>query len=112
MRFPVYAWGDGERIHLWARAENDDGVTAFDPVHGGMVESTESQREATWAYPDFAGGIAMPMDVWDELVVMRYAELERQPARLAQIRRQAGDNNDRNPTNLHQREEQLRCPIQ
>lgn len=69
MRFPVYAWGDGEQIHLWARAENDDGVTAFDPVHGGMVESTESQREATWAYPDFAGGIAMPMDVWGELVV-------------------------------------------
>ena len=63
MRSPVYAWGDGRRVHLWARADEAD-AHAFDP---GPVDDPN--------YPGFTGGIVMREDVYDALVMMRYAEL-------------------------------------
>lgn len=82
MRHPVYAWCDDERIHLWARADNEDEVGAFDPVHGGDVESDETHRGA-WEFPDFAGGLAMPIAIWDALCLYRVSQLAEDPGGLA-----------------------------
>lgn len=70
MRSPIYAWVGGDehhpQMHLWARRDaRDEGV--LDPV--GYA------REGADAFPDFVSGVAMPLDLYDELVVMRYAEL-------------------------------------
>jgi hypothetical protein len=70
MRWPIYAWVGGDehhpQMHLWARRDaRDEGV--LDPVR--------YTRDGADAFPDFVSGVAMPLDLFDELVVMRYAEL-------------------------------------
>ncbi len=70
MRHPVYAWDDGVFIHLWARNDQKD-AQAFHQDHDG--------------YPDFDGGIAMKLDVFDVLVLFRYAELVGDRKRLKKV---------------------------
>lgn len=68
LRTPIYAWVGDNEIHLWARADAAaDGV--YDPIHRRTAGADD--------HPGFVSGVAMPLDVFDELVVMRYAELER-----------------------------------
>lgn len=69
MRWPIYAWVGGDehhpQMHLWARRDaRDEGV--LDPVR--------SARDGADAFPDFVSGVAMPLDLFDELVIRRYAE--------------------------------------
>lgn len=85
MRSPVYAWVGGdcdddcpddcpvpehETIHLWAR-EGEEGIS--DPIY--ERETTEESDP----YSGFICGIAMPLPVFDQLVVMRYAQLVEEP---------------------------------
>jgi hypothetical protein len=68
MRGKYYIWisdaddGTEERIHLWG---------GIDPV----IEKDKSYW-ADWFAADQALGASMPLDIFDELVVMRYAELQ------------------------------------
>lgn len=65
LRHPIYAWSDGRSMHLWAR-QGTEGV--FDPIHYGT--------EGSEHYPLFVSGVAMPMDVWDEIVTRYLAVRE------------------------------------
>lgn len=67
MRSPVYAWGDGSSVHLWARVDEKQ-VRVFDP-------DPED-------YPGFAGGIEIDQSVFDALVLFRHAELCRSPKKM------------------------------
>ena len=66
MRGDFYLWSDGERLHLWA-AEGYDGWD--DSI---WFEGVRNDRETAGKR---AGGVALPMDVVDALVVMRLAEI-------------------------------------
>ena len=57
-RGEVYAWDDGERIHIWV--ENGD---------DGCLDSVWAENHANPA------GVALPMKRFDELVAMRHADL-------------------------------------
>lgn len=75
MRTPVYAWGDGVMVHLWARESVDPRQAhAFDPED---------------SYPDFTGGIAIKEEVFDALVLFRMAELVSNPKELKRAVRRA-----------------------
>ena len=78
MRGDRYVWRSEDRIHIWV-ADGDDGW-----------------RESGWALADDhtrqkgreeAGGVAVPVDTFDELVVMRFAELLREGTTAAAIDR-------------------------
>jgi hypothetical protein len=58
MRWPIYAWGDGRSVHLWAR-EGEPTVGVMDPT----------------MYEGFAGGIHMPQAEFDALVLLRMAQI-------------------------------------
>jgi len=73
LREPVYAWGDGYSVHLWAR--RDSVVEAFDP-NPRRCDPEESD------YPGFTGGLAMPQAVFDALVLYRHAELAQDPKQM------------------------------
>lgn len=63
MRSPVYAWNDRYRVHLWA----SDGQTE---AHAFDADGYEGA---------YTGGIAISFEVFDALVLMRYAELLTEP---------------------------------
>ena len=79
MRAPLYAWSSGPFLHLWARPDEKDCYP--DPVE-----------------PDdyaMAGGLAIRTEVFDALVLMRYAELLEHPKAmkkaLKRLRKQHGN---------------------
>ena len=72
MRDPVYCWGDGERVHLWARRDTE--AKAFHPIKG-----TPDPAEEDCDYPGFTGGLSMPQGVFDVLALYRAAELMQNP---------------------------------
>lgn len=79
MRGEVYAWADGNGIlHLWV----EDGRDGFE--------------ESGWAKgKSHPAGVGLPMDDWDELVVMRYEEMKRdrlvREARIRAVAKHAGN---------------------
>ena len=68
MREKYYIWisaaddGTQERIHLWVGVD--------------LVIEKDKGSWADWFAADQALGASMPLDIFDELVVMRYAELQ------------------------------------
>ncbi len=66
MRGDFYLWSDGEHLHLWAV----DGYDGWDDSI--WVEGVRSDRGNA---SKRASGVALPMDVVDEFVVMRLAEI-------------------------------------
>jgi hypothetical protein len=66
MRGHFCLWSDGERLHLWAV----DGYDGWDDSI--WAEGVRSDRETAG---ERTSGVALPMDVVDELVVMRLAEI-------------------------------------
>ena len=64
MRSPIYCWGDGRRVHVWARAETSARV--MDPTH----------------YEGFLGGVSMKESTFDALCLYRAAELMNEPKAL------------------------------
>jgi hypothetical protein len=65
MRSPVYAWSSGEFMHLWVRPDEKQ-VYGLDDPEGYHMEA----------------GVAMRSDLFDALVLMRYAELKDEPKSL------------------------------
>lgn len=63
MRFPVYVWGDGRSWHLWPR-QGQEKHTYTSPA----VEDMDG-------YPDFGPGIAISEKLFDEIVVIRFAQI-------------------------------------
>ena len=88
MRYPLYAWSSGEcdddcpddctrpdheRMHLWPSITDDERV--------GVLEDPESYERQ--------GGINLRMDLFDDLVVCRFAQLlaeGRLPETVARVR--------------------------
>lgn len=66
MRFPVYVWGDGRRWHLWPRQGQEKHAYTSPAV------------EYIDGYPDFTPGIAISEKLFDELVVIRFAQIVRE----------------------------------
>lgn len=66
MRGDFYLWSDGERLHVWAV----DGYDGWDDSI--WAEGLRSDQKTAG---ERASGVALPMDVIDELVVMRLAEI-------------------------------------
>jgi hypothetical protein len=66
MRGDFYFWSDGERLHLWAAGGYDGWDESI------WAEAVRRDREAAGERP---AGVALPLDVVDELVVMRLAEM-------------------------------------
>jgi hypothetical protein len=66
MRGDFYLWSNGERLHLWAA----DGYDRWDDSI--WAEGVRKDREAGG---EPASGVALPLDIVDELVVMRLAEM-------------------------------------
>lgn len=61
LRGSTYVWSDGRRLHVWV-GDGEDGW-----------------RESGWAedHPSDASGVSIALDVMDEFVMMRFAELIR-----------------------------------
>lgn len=59
MRWPLYAWSDGQRMHIWVRSDLDADDFTSEP------DDLES----------FLCGIGFPDALFDQLVVARFAEL-------------------------------------
>ena len=70
-RCELYAWEDGERIHIWAENGND-----------GCLDSIWAENHVNPA------GVALPLKRFDELVVLRHAELV-ESGKLAKAQRRA-----------------------
>jgi hypothetical protein len=66
MRGNFYLWRDGERLHLWAA----DGYDGWDDSIWA-----ETLRVDCKTTDERASGVALPMDIVDELVAMRLAEM-------------------------------------
>ena len=66
MRGDYYLWSDGERLHLWA-ADGYDGWDDSIWAQGGRSNRKTADKRAS--------GVALPLDVVDELVVMRLAQI-------------------------------------
>jgi hypothetical protein len=71
MRGDRYLWCDGTHLHFWA-ADGSDGW-----AKSGWVEDRGEE----------ASGVALPLEVVDELVVMRLAELVEAGAFAAAVER-------------------------
>ncbi len=84
MRFPLYAWTSSEceddelinctktghdRMHLWVRSGEHETVGALEIDHYG---------------PDFEAGISIRGDLFDQLVLARFAEIVRED-RLGEV---------------------------
>jgi hypothetical protein len=70
MRWPVYVWGDGHKTHLWPRLDQEKHAYTSPAV------------EDIDGYPGFGPGIAIADKLFDEIVVIRYAQIVRE-GRLA-----------------------------
>ena len=66
MRSPLYAWSTSHFIHLWVRPDEKD-----------AYPSPEEPDDYA-----MAGGIALRHELFDALVLMRYAELLDEPKAL------------------------------
>lgn len=73
MRAPVYVWGDGTYWHLWPRDDQP------------KVTFTSPSVEDIHGYPGFDCGIAISEKVFDEIVVLRMAQLVREQGTLKKI---------------------------
>ena len=63
MRWPVYVWGDGRSVFLWARSGDDAEAAGVRPI-------------AEWCLDEgWAGGLSMPQWLFDELALARVAEM-------------------------------------
>lgn len=61
MRGPIYAWGDGEDVHIWVAGYPDD-----------------AYEESVWAadYPGVARqGIRLPAAAFDAIVMRRWSQM-------------------------------------
>jgi len=63
MRWPVYAWSSGADMHLWARGGEDAERAGVYPIESWCLEE------------GWAGGLSMPQALYDELVVIRFAQI-------------------------------------
>src|SRR5436309_3151920 len=81
MRGDCYVWGDGHRTHIWV-ADGEDGW-----AESGWACDSESNRT-----PDRleASGVGILDTTFDELVVMRIAEMIREGLIAGAIDRVAG----------------------
>jgi hypothetical protein len=65
MRGDTYVWDDGENIHLWSSV----GYDAWDRSNWNHAQLLEHGAESE------ASGLGLPWEVFDQIVVMRLAEL-------------------------------------
>lgn len=69
LRGDQYVWDDGERLHIWVI----DGYDGWDECGWALDEDGQRRSDAT-----NASGVSIPMEIMDEFVVMRLAQLLRE----------------------------------
>lgn len=89
MRSPLYVWGSGDPlgrrhhgdwIHIWVRQDHEADARMLDNGDGSIEDRD---------YPDFTGGISIRQDLFDALVLYRYAELQESPCEMRRARNAA-----------------------
>lgn len=69
LRGDQYVWDDGERLHIWVA----DGYDGWDESGWAVDEDGQRRSDAM-----NASGVSIPMEIMDEYVVMRLAQLLRE----------------------------------
>lgn len=84
LRGDQYVWDDGERLHIWVA----DGYDGWDESGWAVDEDGQRRSDAM-----NASGVSIPMEIMDEYVVMRLAQLLREGKLHETIARAIEDQN-------------------